>query len=103
AWNKCLSNFPALLRANGNVLQVWIIGRQPAGRGARLAESRVNASALEPDRGGQGIDVSGFEFRRRTVIQNFLHDRVRTREFLEELFVRRVLTPFGLFCVLQKF
>ncbi len=59
------------LRADGNVLQIRIHRRQPAGGGDRLLEAGVDA-AVPADDLRQGVDVGRLQLRELAVAQQVL-------------------------------
>ena len=62
--------------ADGNVLQIRIRGRETSGGGSGLAEGGVHAPGCGIDQRGQCIDVSRFQFRELTVVENHAGDRM---------------------------
>ena len=52
-----LADFPPLLGANRNVLQVGVVAAEPAGRGAGLAVAGMDASRFRVDHFAERVDV----------------------------------------------
>src|SRR5438874_8806008 len=59
--NECRADLAAKLSTNGNVLQVWIIRRQPAGRGTDLIERGVQALRALIQQHWKRINVGRFQ------------------------------------------
>src|SRR5439155_1537216 len=66
------SNIFAARRANGDIRAVRVRGREPARRGARLVEARVDASGPRVDIRGQRVHVRGLELRQLAVFDQQL-------------------------------
>ena len=64
------ADFPAELGPDRDVLQVGIAAAQPAGRGDRLVEARVDAAGLGVDELRQRVDVGALELLQAAPFQD---------------------------------
>ena len=65
-----LTNAPALFAADGNVLQVWLRGRQPAGGRHCLVIRGVNPAGAMVNQFRQSVGVGGFQLAQASVFQD---------------------------------
>ena len=70
-----MADAPAHLGADGDILQVGIVGRQPAGGGGGEVEIGVDPVGLRVDLRLQRIGVGGFELGMLAPVQHLLGDR----------------------------
>ena len=86
------------LGAHGDVLQVGVRARQPARRGNRLVEARVNPAVVDVDELRQGIEVGRLELGQLAVLDDLGGDGMVVFELLEDFLVGRpaVLVLLGL-------
>ena len=56
--NKCLADLFSLLGTDGDILQVGIVGTQPAGGGKGLVEGRMDFARTGADQGREIIYIS---------------------------------------------
>ena len=82
AWlcNKVGAQLAAQLGADGDILQIGIIGGEPSGAGFGLVEGGVDAPVLANDL-EQTLHIGGVQLLVGAVLQNVLHQRVLTQAF----------------------
>src|SRR4051794_24636617 len=97
------SDLPALLRADGNVLQVWVLGVEPSSGGDRLVVCGVDTTGLGPDGCGQRISIGRFQLGGGAKIKEALDDLVFRGKFDKRLLVGGILSRFGLLWLLGNF
>ena len=98
AWNKGLPDFLTALPANWDVLQVGILGIEPAGGGHHLVVGGVYAAGSGPNRQWQGIGIGGLQFGGRAILQEPSDDpsRASVNSFQLAKSLRYHLSPEGL-------
>ena len=96
--NKVGAQLTAQLGADGDILQVGIIGGEPSGAGFGLVEAGMDAAILRDDL-QQTFDVGGVQLLVGAVLQNILYQRVVPQGF-QRLGVGRP-AALGLFAVGQ--
>ena len=89
-----LAEGPTGVAAHGDVVQVWCIGRQPAGAGDRLVERGTNAIA-GPDCREQTFAIRRAQLLYLAVLEEMLDDRMLAPQLLELSGVGRI-TGLGL-------
>ena len=83
-----LANAPAFFRANRNVLQVRVRGRQAPRGGDRLVVGGVDAPRFGVDHARQLVGVGALQFGQAAVLQQQARQGVVQRQFLQDLFRR---------------
>src|SRR5581483_1678545 len=78
------------LGADGDVLEVWVGGGQPAGGGDRLVEFGVQLAVATAQQGREGIDVGALEFAELPKFENLVDDRILSAELVRRFVVGRV-------------
>ena len=76
ARDEGFADLPASLAADGDVLEVGVVGGEASGGGLGLAEVCVYALGDGVDGCGQGVDVGGFELRELAVLEDLCDDGV---------------------------
>ena len=77
----------ALGRADGDVLQIGFVARQPPGDGNGLRIVRVHAAGARVGQLGQLVGVGALELGQAAVLQQLGRQRVVQRQFFQHLFV----------------
>ena len=92
-----LADGSALFRADGNVLQVGVLGAQSSCGGYRLLIGGMHPTGLCVDQFWQGIYVGGLELLEFAVAQNRRNDGVFSLNFFEDFFSGGVLASLCFF------
>ena len=86
--HESLANAPALFAADGNVLQVRLRGRQPAGGRYRLVIGGVNPASAMVNQFRQGVGVGGFQLAQAAVLKDQSGQGMLVGQFLQHRFRR---------------
>ena len=91
------ANFAAEFGADGNVLQVRVLRRQPAGGGIRRVEGGVQAARAVVEQQWQRVHVSGFQLGELPVFQHQARDFVLGGQAFEHVHGGGDSFPFAVF------
>ena len=69
--HKSLAHFASLWRANGNILEIGVVARQPSSYSNRLRIVGVHPPRFKIGHLRQFVGVGTFELAQRAVLQNF--------------------------------
>ncbi len=97
ACHKEVANTTAALRADRNVLQVGVGGRQASRCRHGLVKGRMNASRHGMNQLRQGIDVRAFELAHLAPFEELFHDGMLFHIAFQDLLSGGILPRFGLF------
>ena len=70
------ANLAPAFGPDGNILQIRVLGIEPASGGGGLLERGMNATCPWPDGGRQGIDIGRFELGHAAIFEQTAHDLV---------------------------
>src|SRR6185312_546598 len=83
--NERGANLATQLRANGNILQVWIDGREPARRRSRLVERGMETLGSGIQQQRQRVHVCALELGVLAVVQNQARNFVLRRKLFQHV------------------
>ena len=84
-----LSDLPPDLGAYGDVLEVRLTARKPAGRGHGLVERGVKPAGFRIDHQRKRVDIGRLEFCERSVFQDLSRQRMDRRQFFKHVHIGR--------------